>query len=171
MQDHAINLTHLSFYTQRDSFSLTLTLPGGFAVATSSKLSGRLSTETFHYSRVKFVVHYFLGESLSGSDHSLLNSAGTAARSVDATWTRTPCADWSWRWAWRGLRWQLPGLDKLVCFYTHCWIHVWFKIDIQIQNTIKRERQEQQAMFSHFIHTLSHRLTARLVPLWWSVGF
>lgn len=118
MQDHAMDLTHLSFYTQRDSFSLTLTLPGGFAVATTITLSARLSTQTFQYSRVKFVVHYFLGESFSGSDHSLLNSAGTAARTVDARCTRTPCADWSWAMnVERSVLSQLsPGLRKLWIF-------------------------------------------------------
>ena len=40
---------------------------------------------SFDYSRVKFVVHYFLCGSLSESDHSPLNSAGTAARTTDGS--------------------------------------------------------------------------------------
>lgn len=54
------------------------------AVATGSPLSSRYYTETLEYSRVKFVVHYFQGGSLSESDHSLLNSAGTAARTMNS---------------------------------------------------------------------------------------
>ena len=82
MQDHALKLTHLSFYTQQ--LSLTLRFPREFAVTTWGPLSSRYFTETFDYSRVKFVVHYFLGGSLSESNHSLLNSAGTATRIGDA---------------------------------------------------------------------------------------
>lgn len=80
MRDHAIKLTHLSFYTQQPS--LTLRSPREFAVKLWSPLPGTYSTQTFDYSRVKFVVHYFLGGSLSESDLSLLNSAGTAARAA-----------------------------------------------------------------------------------------
>lgn len=50
------------------------------ADTTGSPPPGRQATSTFGYSRVKFVVHYFLGGSLSESNLSLLNSAGTAAR-------------------------------------------------------------------------------------------
>ena len=75
-----MKLTHLSFYTQQ--LSLTLRSPVNFTMG--GPLSGRFATETFVYSRVKFVVHYFLGGSLSESNHSLLNSAGTATRIEDS---------------------------------------------------------------------------------------
>lgn len=82
MQDHAIRLTHLS---KRNATAFTgVTLPGGFAVAAGTSLSSWYFIWTFDYSRVKFVVHYFPGGCLSESDHSLLNSAGTAARTADA---------------------------------------------------------------------------------------
>lgn len=79
MQDHAIKLTHLFSHA---TASINVRLPREFAATTGSPLTIRHPTETFDYSRVKFVVHYFLGGSLLESDHSLLNSAGTAARTA-----------------------------------------------------------------------------------------
>lgn len=76
MQDHAIKLTHL--FSQATAF-INVRLPRE-AATTGSPLAIRYCTETVNYSRVKFIVHYFLGGSLSESNHSLLNSAGTAAR-------------------------------------------------------------------------------------------
>lgn len=76
MQDHAIKLTHL--FSQATAF-INVRLPRE-AATTGSPLVIRYCTETVNYSRVKFIVHYFLGGSLSESNHSLLNSAGTAAR-------------------------------------------------------------------------------------------
>lgn len=79
MQDHAIKLTHLFLHA---TAFINLRLPCESAAAAGAPLTIKCLTETLDYSRVKFVVHYFLGGSLSESDHSLLNSAGTAARTA-----------------------------------------------------------------------------------------
>lgn len=71
----------------------SLRFPGGFAFTTGRTLPAKYSTHTqnFDYSRVKFVVHNFLGGNLSESDHSLLNSAGTTARTAGGR-VRAPSA-------------------------------------------------------------------------------
>lgn len=64
MQDHAIKLTHL-FSTR----NINVSLPGESAATTGDGGDRSLSDmrqKTSNYSRVKFVVHYFLGGSLSG---------------------------------------------------------------------------------------------------------
>lgn len=100
MQDPAIKLTHLFLHA---TAFINVRLPCESAATAWAPLTIRCSTETFDYSRVKFVVHYFLGGSLSESDHSLLNSAGTAARTAR---TRTAC--WRWWWARRDQKKHKP---------------------------------------------------------------
>lgn len=62
MQDHAIKLTHL-FSTR----NINVSLPGRLRpLRRGDRSLSDVRRKTLKYSRVKFVVHYFLGGSLSG---------------------------------------------------------------------------------------------------------
>ena len=142
MQDHAIRLTHLhatAFINATPPTSPWICSHG----RGSPLLSGGYCTQTLDYSRVKFVVHYFLGASLSESDHCLLNSAGTAAR-VARVRARRVLVVVVVSVESRGVTVSQPHVFIYTYIYTH-----W-------QNQITPTRGTQRAS-SDFIHHISYR--------------